>query len=262
MYEMSIGNDPNYGCINFMKNEYTLDSYQLYFVYLLWIVSAPIVIWVFLTHYWELKIFLRNKFCNTLLLHNFILIIAVWYGVYFSSIIFLISSKFRKFLILYALAISTFLAIVIIEIFITLLKIYFKRLFGFDQEIHHFEWYFVGLKNEQRALLYHMLNCWRKTIYLIPIYGMWISLYFFKSKANVAYVFTLVIISLIEVAWLIYICKVYPYESLSHNRIILVNQIFVVFICLIGIIITVKINNIWSFKFIRFSIKFNGISIP
>ena len=151
----------------------------------------------------------------------------------------LIKSVVILILYLFVLVTSGILMRIIIEIPLTFLRFYTKKMFGLQEKFNYFEWYFVGLKNDPNALLYHILNCLRKFSYIIPIFGMLASLYFYNFHVNMVYILTLVIISSIEVAWLVYICKVYPYDSLSHNRIIIVNQISVVFILTWGII-TIK----------------------
>ena len=117
----------------------------------------------------------------------------------------------------------------------------FKKLFGYEK-IGDYGWYFVGLKNENESIYYLMLNYLKKVIYLIPIYGILISMFIWEDyKRNVVHVLAMIIIWSIEVIWLAYICKVYPYESLSHNRIIIVNQISVVLISILGVV-TVKLK--------------------
>ena len=258
MYSNSNKKDLYFGVYYLMLNESQgPDFYQILLSICMSVMMALILTIIFLSNRWKILWIANNKFFILFLFRNFLLIIILCPGFYWFSVLCIIRQIYDLtlknldvpfftlaifcFLCLCVLAISGILVRLIIEIPFTFLRVYTKKLFGFEKQLNCFEWYFVGLKNEPKALLYHILNCLRKSSYIIPIYVMWISLYFYNFNVNMVYILTLVVISLIELAWLVYICKVYPYDSLSHNRIIIINQISVVLICFTGII-TIKIN--------------------
>ena len=255
MYSMDIRTKFNLGILHlFLINNNGDDNYQILFIYLIWILMALIKIFIFMIGCWNISKIKKSKLYNLYLYHN-ITFVTTEYGVVYLLIVILliliiriltlnkVDIYFINFIVFCILVIWILLIMqtkLIIEIFFDLLRFYIKKLFGFYQEINYFEWYFVGLKNKPKALLYHMLNSWRKIIYLIPIYLIFISIFIFEDyKMNVVYVLAMIIISSMEITWLVYIWKVYPYDSLSHNRIIIVNQISVVFIWTLGVF-TVK----------------------
>ena len=233
------------------------DYYQIILTLVAWIMIPLIFTFIFLSNKWKIFQIMKNNFYNSFLLHNVLFLIILCSGIFWFSVYCIIDKKYGLalkgpiaslitlaifcLLCLCVLAISGILVRLIIEIPFTFLRFYTKKLFGFEKQLDCFEWYFVGLKNDPNALLYHILNLLRKSSYIIPIYVMWISLYFYNFNVNMVYILAIIIISWIELAWLVYICKVYPYDSLSHNRIIIVNQISVVLICFTGII-SIKIN--------------------
>ena len=265
---MDIRQNINLGIFHFLLiDENIYYSYYFYsqmvliFLFLILMVLANIFIIV--SYCWNTSKIKRKGIYNLFFHHNITFVTLVYVVDYLISSYLLITIikylVFKRideysinFIIFWILFIWVFLIMptkIAMEIFFDLLRFYIKKLFSFDQEINCLEWHFVGLKNEPKALLYYMLNSWRKIIYLIPIYMIFMPILIFEDyNINVIYVLAFVIISLIEVAWLVYICKVYPYDSLSHNRIIIINQISVVFILTLCVI-TIK-NKFVKIKFI------------
>ena len=262
MYSMDIRKNFNLGVFSLLsidENYYDNkdESYQILLTYLIWILMALVMIFIIILYWWKILRIKKKRAYNLLFLHNFTLMTIICGLVYLLAVYLLImiieylifnrtyesSISFNIFCILVIWVLLIMPTKIIIEIIFDLVRFYIKKLFGFDQETNYLEWHFVGLKNEPKALLYHMLNWWRKFIYLIPIYMIYLPIFIFKGyKINMMYVLAMIIISSIELSWLVYICKVYPYDNLSHNRIIIFNQISVVFILTLGVF-TVKIKS-------------------
>ena len=99
--------------------------------------------------------------------------------------------------------------------------------------------YFEGLKNEPMSLLFNILNNFKKFSWS-PIIFLFILWYILKdSRDRESYIFYLWLICsifVIEASWFIYLIKVYPYKSLSANRILIIHQISILTFWIWGII--------------------------
>ena len=199
---MDIRQNINLGIFHFLlidENIYYSYSYYFYsqriliFLFLILMVLANIFIIV--SFCWNISKIKRKRINNLFFHHNITFVTLVYVVDYLISSYLLItiikylvfkridehSINFIIFWILFIWVLLIMPTKIAMEIFFDLLRFYIKKLFGFDKEINYLDWHFVGLKNEPKALLYHMLNSWRKIIYLIPIYMIFFYQFLFSN---------------------------------------------------------------------------------
>ena len=146
----------------------------------------------------------------------------------------------------FIIIIWTTIVIIMISILLNILDSFYviknytnKIFFNVGKTTDITDCYFEGLKNEPMSLLFNILNNFKRFSWF-PIVFLFILWYILKdSRDRESYLFYLLLICsifVIEVSWFIYLIKVYPYKSLSANRILIIHQISVLTFWIWGII--------------------------
>ena len=183
----------------------------------------------------------NNKLKNTLITYQSFFHYVIFPSAIFAICYFVIVKYISGEINISALYFLLLLFIIIILLFATFfynkfdlmskIEIYTRKIFNYEiKNIEVYTWYFEGLKNESDCLLFNILHNIKRFI-LLPIFIVFICFKISIDSRSLTsyffYWFLLLWVFVLETAWLYYLVRVYPYKSLSVNRILVSNQIIV-----------------------------------
>ena len=100
--------------------------------------------------------------------------------------------------------------------------------------------YFEGLRNYPSALLYYLLLFAKRMLYAFLFFTFLFILLFLEQISNyyfvLYYLWFLTFIMVVEWLWMYNLIIIWPFKSFSENRIAILNQFFILVICVWNII--------------------------
>ena len=137
--------------------------------------------------------------------------------------------------------------LVLADTILIIVKSYIQKLFGWEQENNkaYTKVYFERLRNNPSARLYYLLLFVKRMFYTF-LFFTFIFLISFRSVSEnyynevASWFFTFIICA--EWLWMYYLIKIWPFKTFSENRISILNQFFILAICIWNMIVTALRN--------------------
>ena len=104
--------------------------------------------------------------------------------------------------------------------------------------------YFERLRNNPSALLYYLLLFVKRMFYTVLFFVILFlnPIRYYKTSYYELFYGSFIFIMSAEWLWMYYLIKIWPFKSFSENRIAILNQFFIIVICVWNIIVAVPMD--------------------